>query len=255
MKIRTLIVDDEPLARERLRNLLEGESSILLVGECSNGMEAVEQIRAQKPDLVFLDIQMPELDGFGVVDALGPETFPVIVFVTAYDRFALRAFEVHALDYLLKPFDRDRFQKTLSRAVQQIQQHATADLPRRLTALVGEWKQEPKPLDRLAVKSEGRVILLKIDEIDWIEAADNYVHIHRDKEDHLIRDTLTNLESKLPPERFLRISRSIIVNLDRVRELQPLFHGDYVVILKNGARLTLSRNYRDKFNQVLGKGL
>jgi two-component system, LytTR family, response regulator len=255
MRIRTLIVDDEPLARERLRTLLEQEPSVLLVGECSNGLEAVEQIRKQKPDLVFLDIQMPELDGFGVVNALAPESLPAIVFVTAYDRFALRAFEVHALDYLLKPFDRDRFQKTLARAVQQIQQHPTADLPQRLTAFLGEWKQETKPLNRLAVKTEGRVILLKVEEIDWIEAADNYVHIHRGAEDHLIRDTLTSLESKLPPEKFLRISRSIIVNLDRVRELQPMFHGDYAVILNNGARLTLSRNYRDKLNQILGKGL
>lgn len=256
MKVKTLIVDDEPLARERLRKLLEAESDIQVVGEASNGHEALELANQNRPDLIFLDVQMPELDGFGVVAGLQLDPLPAIVFVTAYDRFALKAFEVHALDYLLKPFDRERFQKALERARTLVQQRQTGDLSKRLSSLITDLKPEKaesKYLDRLAIKAEGRVLFFKIDDIDWIEAADNYVSVHVGADEHLHRETMASLEAKLPPSLFLRISRSTIVNIERIKEMQPMFHGDYVVILKNGARLNLSRNYRDKLNQLLGK--
>jgi two-component system, LytTR family, response regulator len=256
MKIRTLIVDDEPLARERLRKLLEEEADIEIVGECADGKDALATAESERPDLLFLDVQMPELDGFGVVAGLQGDPLPAVVFVTAYDRFALKAFEVHALDYLLKPFDRARFQTALERARKLVQQRQSGDLSRRLSSLITDLKvdkPEPKFLDRLAIKSEGRVLFFKLDEIDWIEAADNYVSIHIGPETHLHRETMSSLETKLPPARFLRISRSAIVHIERIKEMQPMFHGDYIVILKNGTRLSLSRNYRDKLNHLLGK--
>lgn len=255
MKIRTLIVDDEPLALERLRNLLQEEPDVEVIGECTNGRDAVQAIQTKSPDLVFLDVQMPELDGFGVIAALSQKKMPAIIFVTAYDKFALRAFEVHALDYLLKPFDRERFQKSLRRAISQIQRNQPDDLSRQLSSLIAELKLEPKPLDRLAVRTGSRVLLLRLEDIDWIEAADNYVSLHVGNESHLHRETMSSLEAKLSPNKFLRISRSIIVNAERIKELQPMFHGDYVVILHNGTRLSLSRNYRDKLNLLLGKSV
>jgi two-component system LytT family response regulator len=256
MKIRTLIVDDEPLARERLRKLLQSQPDIEIVAECADGAEALAAARLEKPELIFLDVQMPELDGFGVVAGLDLDPLPAVIFVTAYDRFALKAFEVHALDYLLKPFDRERFQKALDRARKLVEQRATGDLNRRLSSLITDLKPphaEPKHLDRIAVKTEGRVLFFRTDDIDWIEAADNYVSIHIGNEEHLHRETMASLETKLPPTRFLRISRSTIVNIERIKEMQPMFHGDYAVILKNGARLSLSRNYREKLNHLLGK--
>ncbi|MEW6160198.1 MAG: LytTR family DNA-binding domain-containing protein [Verrucomicrobiota bacterium] len=255
MKIRTVIVDDEPLARERLADLLSAEPAIELVAECADGREALEVIERTAPDLLFLDVQMPELDGFGVVAGLKRQKkMPVVIFVTAYDKFALKAFEVHAVDYLLKPFDRERFRTALQRATDRIRQAQPEVLTERLTALLEEIQPAAQPLDRLAIKTEGRVLFIKVDDIDWIEAADNYVNLHLGAESHLHRETMTALETLLPAKRFLRISRSTIVNVDRIRELQPLFHGDYVVILKNGTKLTLSRNYREKLNFLLGKG-
>jgi len=253
MKTRTLIVDDEPLARERLRQLLAGEADIELVGECADGREAVAAIRETSPDLVFLDVQMPELTGFEVLEQVHGGRLPVIVFVTAHDQFALKAFEVHALDYLLKPFDRDRFQTALRRALDHIRRNQTGELDQRLSALLQDLKPPARPLDRLAVKSSGRVVLVRVDDIDWVEAADNYVELHVGAESHLHRETMADLEQMLPPARFMRISRSAIVNVDRIKELQPLFHGEYAVILRNGTRLTLSRSYREKLDQLLGK--
>jgi len=245
MKIRTLIVDDEPLARERIRTLLEKEPDIEILGECDNGLLAVEQIRKDSPDLVFLDVQMPELDGFGVLEQIRGERMPAIIFVTAHDKFALQAFEVHAVDYLLKPFDRERFEKALRRATENIERRQGDDLSQRLSALLADVKPEGR-VDRLAIKTSGRVILLRVEEIDWIEAADNYVNLHVGNESHLHRETMTAMEDRLRSGNFLRISRSTIVNVDRIKELQPLFHGDYCVILRNGTRLTLSRGYREK---------
>ena len=253
MKIQALIVDDEPLARERLRKLLKDESEIEVIGECADGREAVATIQQQRPDLVFLDVQMPELDGFGVLKEIQGERMPAVIFVTAHDKFALRAFEVHAVDYLLKPFDRERFQTALRRALDQIKHHQTGELSQRLTALLAEVKPAAKHLERLPIKSSGKVIFLKTDEIDWIEAADNYVSLHVGAEAHLHRETMSALAEQLAPQKFLRISRSTIVNVERIKELQPLFHGEYVVILRNGAKLTLSRNYRDALHQLMGK--
>jgi two-component system LytT family response regulator len=249
MKVRTLIVDDELLARERLRQLLQAEPQIEVIGECADGNEAVSALQEKKPDLVFLDIQMPELDGFGVLEAIGSEMAPVIVFVTAYDKFALRAFEVHAADYLLKPFDRERFQTALRRALERVK-HRDSDAQQKQSALLTELKPPAKLPERLAVKSGGRVVFVKVSDIDWIEAAHNYVELHVGKESHLLRETLNAIESRLSPEKFVRISRSAIVNIERVKELQPLFHGEYTVTLQNGTRVTLSRRYRDKLQQL-----
>ena len=252
-KIRTLIVDDEPLARERIRHLLHKESDIDVLGECADGRDAVASITKHKPDLVFLDVQMPELDGFGVLEQLDRRAMPAIVFVTAYDQFALRAFEVHALDYLLKPFDSARFKKALERARERIQSPSSADLSRQVSELLADLKTGSKQLNRLAIKSGGKVLVLRMEEIDWAEAADNYVNLHVGNESHLHRETMAALEARLPADKFMRISRSTIVNVDRIKELQPLFHGEYAVILRNGTTLTLSRSYRDALDELIGK--
>lgn len=256
MKIRTLIVDDEPLARERLAGLLKGDGRIELIGQCADGREAVEVIDREKPALVFLDVQMPELDGFGVLRELKGDPRPVVVFVTAHDKFALKAFEVHAVDYLLKPFDRERFKVALERAVERIQGgrgEAPGGLDEKLAALLQTLRPEPRAADRIAVKVDGRVLLLRPDDIDWVEAADNYAVLHAGADTHTMRETLTALEDRLPAEKFLRISRSAIVNIEKIKELQPMFHGEYVVILRTGAKVTLSRGYRDKLQHLLGK--
>jgi two-component system LytT family response regulator len=250
MKTRTLIVDDEVLARERLRQLLQSVPEIEIIGECANGQEAVDAIRQQSPDLIFLDVQMPELDGFGVLAAIDAELAPVVVFVTAHDRFALRAFEVHAVDYLLKPFDRERFQTALRRALEQVRNREGNALARKLTDLLADMKGASKAPERLAVKSGGRVFFVSQSDIDWLEAAHNYVEIHAGKQIHLLRQTLEAIEARLAPGKFVRISRSVIVNTDRIKELQPLFYGEYTVILQNGTQLTLSRRYRDKLSQL-----
>jgi two-component system LytT family response regulator len=251
--MRTLIVDDEPLARERIRTLLREEPDIELVGECADGHEAVSAIEEKRPELLFLDVQMPEMDGFAVLEAVGAERVPAVVFVTAYDRYALRAFDVHALDYLLKPFDRERFRKALARARTQIGERRDGALGARLLALLKDIKQEPKYRDRFVIKSAGRVLFLRADEIDWIEAAGNYVQLHIGSATHLMRDTMSGLEARLQPEKFVRIHRSTIVQVDRIKEMQPSFHGDYVVLLEDGTRLNLSRSYREKLQAVLGQ--
>ena len=252
-KIRTMVIDDEQMARERIVGLLAQEKDIELVGECSDGAQAVAAIQDQHPDLVFLDVQMPAFDGFGVIREVGPDHMPAVVFVTAYDEYALRAFEVHAIDYLLKPFGRDRFQQTLQHAREHLDRRRAGDLGKRLLALVQDLKPEPQKIDRLVVKSGGRVFFLRTDEIDWVEAAGNYVRLHLATESHLFRETMNNMEARLDGKRFVRIHRSRIVNTDRIKELQPWFNGEYVVVLHNGARLTLSRGYREKLQERLGK--
>ena len=252
-KIRTMVVDDEPVARERIVGLLQQEKDIELVGECADGQQAINAIQAQHPDLVFLDVQMPACDGFGVIESVGADRMPAVVFVTAYDEYALKAFEVHAIDYLLKPFGRDRFQQTLQHAREHLERRRAGDLGRRLLALVQDLKPEPQKLDRLVVKSGGRVFFLRTDEIDWIEAAGNYVRLHLTEDSHLFRETMNNMEARLDGRRFVRIHRSRIVNTDRIKELQPWFNGEYVVVLQNGTRLTLSRGYREKLQERLGK--
>ncbi len=254
--IRTLIVDDEPAARDGMRHLLTADPEIDLTGECANGREAAAAIRDTAPDLVFLDVQMPELDGFGVLREVGVERAPTVVFVTAFDQYALRAFDVHAIDYLLKPFTDDRFRQSLDRAKQQVRQGRLGDLSRKLAALLDH--DEPAPvreryLDRLVVKSGGKVTLLPVGEIEWIDAEGDYVRIHVGKTWHLLRETMKNLEGQLDSARFVRIHRSTIVNLEKVKELQPFFRGEYVVVLHNGTTLKLSRGYRDNLEARLGR--
>jgi two-component system LytT family response regulator len=252
-KIRAMVVDDEAMARERVVSMLRQEQDIELIGECSDGQQAVNAITSQQPDLVFLDVQMPAVDGFRVIEQVGPEKMPAVVFVTAYDEYAVRAFEVHALDYLLKPFGKERFQQTLQHARTHVERRRAGDLGKRLMALVQDIKPEPQRLDRLVVKSGGRVFFLKTEDIVWIEAAGNYVRLHLAEDSHLFRETMNGIEARLDPRRFVRIHRSRIVNSDRIKELQPWFNGEYVVVLQNGTRLTLSRGYREKLQERLGK--
>ena len=254
-RTRVLIADDEPLARERLRTLLGAEDWVDVVAECQNGTEAVESITRLQPDLVFLDVQMPGATGFQVIDSVGPERMPLVVFVTAFDTYALRAFDVHALDYLLKPVDRERFGQALARARQQLERRTNGDLERRLLELMQDLKGSPHRLERFVVKAGGRVFFVRADEIDWIEAAGNYVKLHVGSDAHLFRETMNTLEAQLDPEVFFRIHRSHIVNIERVKELQPWFNGEYVVFLKNGTRLTLSRGYREKLQERIGRTL
>jgi two-component system LytT family response regulator len=250
-----LIVDDEPLARERIRALLAVDPDIEVVAECGDGQAAVSAIHKLTPDLLFLDVQMPDLDGFGVLEAVGAEHMPVTIFVTAFDSYALQAFEVHALDYLLKPFETERFRKALERAKAQIHREQGGEVSQRLLALLEGVTAEHKPLERLVVKAGGRVYFLRTEEIDWIEAAGNYLRLHVGTESHLLRETMNALEARLDPDKFLRIHRSTIVNIERIQELHPWFKGDYVVILRDGTQLTLSRSYRQKLQQHFGNSL
>jgi two-component system LytT family response regulator len=235
-KIRTLIVDDEPLARSNISVLLRPDPEIEIAGECGSGAEALVAIRSAKPDLVFLDVQMPECDGFDVLEMLGNDQPPAIVFVTAYDQYALQAFEAGALDYILKPFDNSRFERALVRAKQRIMR----------------GKDVSKKLDRFAIKSVGQVVFLKVSEIDWIEAADYYACLHLGPRTHLLRRSMAELERELDPLRFARIHRSTIVNLDRVQGLKLGGDGEYNVHLESGARLRLSQRYRKQLQSRLG---
>jgi two-component system LytT family response regulator len=255
MKIRTLIVDDEPIARARVLALLGDEADVEVVGECSNGAEAVAAIETKAPDLVFLDIQMAEMDGFELARALGPSRMPAVVFVTAYDEYALRAFEVHAVDYLLKPFSADRFRAALSHAREQLSQRHATNLGRQILDLLPEINRQAPGRERMVVKSSGRIYFVRTSDIDWCEAAGNYVRLHVGQQAHLVRDTMAHIEADLDPNQFVRIHRSAIVNVDRIQELQSTFGGEYVVLLRGGKRLTLSRGYRDALQERLGKPL
>jgi two-component system LytT family response regulator len=253
--IRTVIVDDEAPARLRLRQLLKSEPDFSIVAECANGRQAVDSIQKEKPDLVFLDIQMPRVSGVEVCETLltGGDTLPLVIFVTAYDEYALQAFEVHAIDYLLKPFDRERFQKSLGHARDQLRRTRNGAPDARLAQLLEELRTPSRRSDRLVFKINGRVVFIRIETVDWVEADGNYLRIHAGSESHYVRETLAALEAQLPSDKFMRISRSSIVNLDRVKELQPLFYGDYAVIMQNGSKLNMSRNYRDRLGAILEK--
>ncbi len=253
--IRTLIVDDESLARERIRDMLASDPAIEIVSECANGDEAIEAIQQFSPDLVFLDVEMPGADGFAVLDGLPPDRIPTIIFVTAYDQYAVRAFEVYALDYLLKPFDRERFEKALARAKAQITSERSDALSERILRAIEDIKTKPVHLERLVIKMNGHVFFMKAEEIDWLEAEGNYVRLHSGKESYLLRDTISALEAQLDPKRFIRVHRSAIVNVDRISELQPWFHGEYRIVLREGVQLTLSRTYREKLHELLGRPL
>ena len=246
-EIKVLIVDDELLGRKRIRSLLRGHAGIKIVGECMNGSEAVGAIQNLKPDLIFLDVQMPETDGFGVVEIIGAENMPAVIFVTAYDRYAIPAFEINAVDYLLKPFDEERFEKAVERAKREInRQEPPTEIKENLRKLLTEVRNEPKYLKRIPVKSAGGTTLVPTAEIDFISASGHYLELHIGNETHLIREKLSVLETKLDPQIFMRIHRSTIVILDRIKSLHPMFNGDQLVILKNGRELNLSRNYYDK---------
>ena len=246
MTIRTLIVDDEPNARDWVRKQLADQPDVEVVGECGDGLAAVKAIEDIRPDLVFLDVQMPGLDGFGVLDMLGPERTPAVVFVTAYDQYAVRAFDANALDYILKPFGRERVREALQRARNRL----GADLPepvrRRVESFLAEVPPEREPLRWLLVRQHGKSVFVRTQDIDWIEAARNNVKLHVGKETHVFRETMNALETKLDPALFLRIHRSTIVNLNRAREVHPWFNGEVALVLADGTRLTVGGSYRGR---------
>jgi two-component system LytT family response regulator len=247
-----LIVDDEPLAREGLRMLLTGDPQVAAIREAKNGREAVTAIRERPPDLVFLDVQMPEMDGFGVVQEvvqeLGPERMPAVVFVTAHDQYAIRAFEINALDYLLKPVTAERFLQSLERAKARLS--SGEEMGRRMVALLEAMAHPSLYAKRLAVRSGTKTLFVPVDDIEWIQAAENYVELHVGagvgSACHLLQATMSTLEASLDPEIFLRIHRSLIVNVGRIKELQPAGHGEYVVVLRSGVRLQSGRSYHEK---------
>src|SRR5688572_32832894 len=252
--IRVLLVDDESLAREMLREMLQDDPLITIVGESCNGREALEAIRTHSPDLIFLDVQMPELGGFEVLEALGKD-IPQVIFVTAYDQYAVRAFEVHALDYLLKPFDKERFEGAWHRAKAQIRLDRTSRRDQDIIALLEELKAGPRYLERLVIKNGGRVFFLHVQDVHCIEAEGNYVRVYDNQKGYLLRETISSLEEQLDPKQFLRIHRSAIVKIDRIKEMQPWFHGEYRIIMENGKQLALSRNYRANLQEAVGNGL
>jgi len=253
--IRALIADDETLARKFIRRILKDDHDVEIVGECSNGKEAVAMIRKQSPDLVFLDVQMPELDGFAVLESIHTDPLPEIIFATAYEQYAIRAFELHALDYLLKPFDQARFKDAIKHAKERLRSERQKEGRMQISALLESIRNKPRYLDRLVIKAGGRITFLGTHEINWIEADDKYVHLHTGKISPMVRQTLSAMETQLDPKKFRRIHRSSIVNVERIKELQPLFSGEYSILLDDGTKLTLSRNYKDKLFELLGKPL
>lgn len=260
-KLRALIVDDEAPARLRLRELLSGNSNVVLAGECTCGAEAVAAVRALKPELLFLDVQMPVMDGFRVLREIGSDHLPVTIFVTAYDRYALAAFEAHALDYLLKPFSDERFAKAVDRAIAHLEMRQGSEVASRMMAMLNGSilpRQHSRPVrdgGRLAIKVAGRVVIVKTAEIDWVEAAGVYVELHAGKKVYLHRTSITDLEAQLNPARFVRIHRSTLVNLERIRELTPATHGEFRAVLTDGTELKVSRGYRHRLEEQLGQSL
>jgi two-component system LytT family response regulator len=255
MTVRVVVADDEPIGRQRLIRLLQAEPDTEVVAACADGEEAVEAIREHLPDVVLLDIQMPQLDGFEVVAALGEAQQPSVIFVTAHDQYALRAFEVRAFDYLLKPVEADRLRLAMDRATSTQQRSAQGSVTRRILTLLEEInaRERGRGRDRLVVRTPERAFFLRADSVDWIEAAGKVVHLHVGRTVHALRESMAELEQELDPTRFVRVSRSVIVNLDRIQEIQPWFQGDYVLILADGTRLTSTRGYRDNMRKLLGR--
>jgi two-component system LytT family response regulator len=248
-----LIVDDEPLARHRIRELLKGEREIEIAGEARNGAEAIAAINAHNPDIVFLDVQMPDMDGFQVLKSLPAKSLPLIVFVTAYDQHAIRAFDVHAIDYLMKPFDRKRFAQALDHAKAQLQRPVQTDTGR-IMELLAELKTSGKYLERFAIKTGEKILFVRAEEVDSIEAEGNYVRLNLSNSSHLLRDKINHVEAQLDPRTFIRIHRSTIVNMNRVRELQTWGRGEYRIVLQSGVAHTLSRSYRERFEKFIKTG-
>lgn len=250
MKLTVLIVDDERPARAKVRRFLSADPDVGPIFEAPDGVRAVDLIRDESPDLVFLDVQMPGLDGFGVVEAVGPEELPHVVFVTAFDEYAVRAFDVHALDYVMKPFDAARLDRALQRAKAVIARRSDGHDTGALERLLGDLKRDhPERLDRLLVQDASRSVLLPLTRVDRLESARNYVVLHAGQEKFRVRSTLDRLEQRLDPRRFVRVSRTAMVNLDRVAELKPWSHGDWIIVLANGVRLRLTRTYRDRLER------
>jgi two-component system LytT family response regulator len=249
--IRALIVDDEPLPRERIRTLLAEHRNVEVIGECRDGQEAVNTILAERPDLIFLDIQMPEVDGFEVIKAISPEYLSAIIFVTAFDEYAIRAFEVNAVDYLLKPINAERFETAVRRAIDRFAQSDAREPEHQLLNLVERLRAGQQYATRFVVRSGSKLFFVRAADVDWIDAADNYVRLHLGGREHLVRDTLKSVESQLDPEIFVRVHRSIIINLDRIESVKPHFHGEYVVTMKDGEKLTTSRSYSKRLRQLL----
>jgi len=254
--VRVVIADDERLARQKMRILLEAEPSIAVVAECQDGRQTVSAISCLRPDLLLLDIQMPDLDGFQVLNQIPPEEMPLVIFTSAYDQYAIRAFEAHALDYLLKPFDQERLHQAIERARMDLLKSGNREFTNRLMELLARLKagapgQPGEPQDRLVIKAKGRVIFLDLNEIDWVEAAANYVRLNVGKESYLLRETISRTSERLNPSEFIRIHRSTIVNVRKIKELIPVNSGEYVVVLKNGKELSCSRGYRAQLQQVI----
>jgi len=250
MPLTVLLVDDEPLAREGLRILLARDPDIGVIHDAKNGFEAVAAIRELRPDLVFLDVQMPEMDGFDAVREIGADQMPAVVFVTAHDQYAIRAFEINAIDYLLKPVTEERFAKALARVKERLGSKGSDDTGRQILSLLETIASPTRYLKRLAVRTAGKTVLVDVADIDWIEAAENYVQLHTSRGGHLLHVTMSTLEKSLDPAIFLRIHRSVIVNVTRIRELQPVMHGEYAITLASGARLQSGRNYSERLKAL-----
>lgn len=253
MSIRVLIIDDEPLARRSVRRFLKNDPSVEVIADCGDGQTAVAAIRSSQPDLVFLDVQMPEMDGFEVLRRVGLERMPAVIFVTAYDRYALRAFDANALDYLLKPFGKERFERALVRAKERIAGKLHLEESRRMLAALEQVQAQNEYAERLPIAESGRITFVRALDIDWIEAEGNYARLHTRGREHSVRETLASLQRKLNPRDFLRIHRSAIVNLHRIREIQPWFHGYHLIVLENGKELRMSR-YKRNVAERLGLG-
>jgi len=253
--IRTVIADDERLAREKLRLLLKPEPQVNIVAECKDGRETVAAIRVAKPDLLLLDIQMPDLDGFQVLAEVLPAEMPVVIFTSAYDQYAIRAFEAHALDYLLKPFDQERLHHAMERAREELRKVQDREVTHRILDLLSQVRTEKRPVPdadrRLIIKTKGRVVFLDLDEIDWVGASANYVRLNVGKESYLLRETITRTAERLDPRHFVRIHRSTIVNVRKIKELIPVNSGEYVVVLRSGKELSCSRGYRTGLQQMI----
>jgi two-component system LytT family response regulator len=254
MTLRALVVDDETLARKALLRLLKNEPGINVVGQCADGESAVETIRRLQPDLVFLDVQMPEMDGFRVVETIGVEQMPMTIFVTAFDRYALNAFDVNAVDYLLKPFAPDRLSRALERVRDRSLGRQDKEAAQRLFSLLERTRSQTDYVQRLTVSVHGRIVFVPVADIDWIGAEGNYVRLHIARRSHDVRETMQSLAEKLDPRNFVRIHRSTIVNVQRIREIQPWFQGGHIVMLQSGEELRMSRYQRDAAERLLGKG-
>ncbi|HXW99589.1 MAG TPA: LytTR family DNA-binding domain-containing protein [Candidatus Acidoferrales bacterium] len=253
--IRTIIADDEGLARTKLRVLLNSESGVNVVAECRDGKQTVAAVQSHKPDLLLLDVQMPDVDGFEVLKQIPAHEMPLVIFTTAFDHYAIRAFEAHALDYLLKPFNQERLHHALERVKTELLKSHEQTLRTRILDLLGEVKPDSPQLRRLVIRTAGRVVFLDLNEVDWIEAAANYVKLHVGKDSYLLREGIGHISSRLDPDRFVRIHRSSIVNVSRIRELQPCDSGEYIAVLRDGKELSCSRGCRPQLLRLIEGGL